>query len=166
VYSTLIFPLLYKLAAQKVQMDWNSSMRSSKLALHRLMFLWCYGVFLCSIPFRKRVILVIRDIIYVINILYSWYLVIYEYFWSVCVEQMILGIHTMSTWFWHKKRTWQSCPIIAVGWWHLSGGCEAPGLGYLVDYWPCGRLCYRIFTWSKSSFIGGMITLCQSHLDV
>jgi hypothetical protein len=31
-------------------------------------------------------------------------LVIYEHFLSVCVEQLILGIHTMSTWFWHKNQ--------------------------------------------------------------
>jgi hypothetical protein len=37
-----------------------------------------------AVLFRKRVILVFRDIIYVINIIYSWYLVICEHFWSVC----------------------------------------------------------------------------------
>jgi hypothetical protein len=39
------FPLQYKSAAQKVKMDWNSSMRSSKLALPQLLFLWCLGAF-------------------------------------------------------------------------------------------------------------------------
>jgi hypothetical protein len=46
-----------------------------------------YGVMESSIvPFHKRVNLVFRDIIYVINILYSWHLAIYEHFMSVCVE--------------------------------------------------------------------------------
>jgi hypothetical protein len=40
-------------------------------ALPRLLFLWCYGVFRCFVLFRMRVTLVFRDIIYVINILYS-----------------------------------------------------------------------------------------------
>jgi hypothetical protein len=52
-----------------------------------------------AISFRMRVIFVFRDIIYVINILYSWHLVICEHFLSICVEQLILCIHTMGTWF-------------------------------------------------------------------
>jgi hypothetical protein len=76
-------------------------------ALLRLLFLWCYGVFCYFVSFRMRVALVSRDIIYVINILYLWHLVICEHFWSVCVEQVILSIHMMSTWFWHKNRVWQ-----------------------------------------------------------
>jgi hypothetical protein len=56
---------------------------------------------------RLRVILVFRDIIYVIIVFYLWHLVISEHFLSVCVEQLILGIHTMNTWFWHKNRVWQ-----------------------------------------------------------
>jgi hypothetical protein len=28
--------------------------------------------------------------------------------------------------------------------WHLSKGCEAPELGYLMECWPTGYLCYRI----------------------
>jgi hypothetical protein len=65
----------------------------------------CPGCYSCgvlessAVPFHKRVVLVFRDFIYVINILYSWHLVICEHFLSVCVEQLILGIHTMSTWF-------------------------------------------------------------------
>jgi hypothetical protein len=43
--------------------------------------------------FRLRVVIVFRGNIYVIIILYSWHLVIYEHFWSVCMEQLILG-HT------------------------------------------------------------------------
>jgi hypothetical protein len=99
-------------------MEWNSSMRSSRLALPRLLFLWCYEVFHGSIPFHKRVALVFRDIIFVINILYLWHLVIYEHFMSVCVEQLILGTHAMSTWFWHKNRVWH---LIKSLFYHGSG---------------------------------------------
>jgi hypothetical protein len=63
------FPLLLKRAAQKERMDWNSSTRSSRLRVAPLSFLWCYGVFRYSVPLR--VIIVLRDTIYVINILYS-----------------------------------------------------------------------------------------------
>jgi hypothetical protein len=71
-----------------------------------LSFLWSYGVFRCSVSLRVNI--VFRYIIYAINIFYSWHLVIYEHFLSVCVEQLILGIHTMSTWFWHKNRVWHT----------------------------------------------------------
>jgi hypothetical protein len=57
--------------------------------LPRLPFLWSYGVFRYSI--LLRVIIVFRDITYVINLLYLWHLVICEHFWVVCVEQLILG---------------------------------------------------------------------------
>jgi hypothetical protein len=59
-----------------------------------------------NVLFHKRVALVFRDIIYVINILYSWHLALWEHFWSMCMEQIILGTHVMSTWFWHKNRVW------------------------------------------------------------
>jgi hypothetical protein len=39
------FPLLYKPATQTVKLICNSSTRSSRLALLRLLFLWCYGLF-------------------------------------------------------------------------------------------------------------------------
>jgi hypothetical protein len=53
-----------------------------------------YGVMESSaIPFHLRVVKVFRDIIYVIILLYSSHLFICEHFWSVCVEQLILG-HT------------------------------------------------------------------------
>jgi hypothetical protein len=70
----------------------------------------CPGCYSCGViesfivPFHKTVILVFRDIIYVIDILYSGNLAICEHFVAVCVEQLILGIQTMSTWFWHKNR--------------------------------------------------------------
>jgi hypothetical protein len=82
--------------------------------LPRLPFLWSYGVFRYSISLR--VIIVFKDIIYVINILYSWHFVICEDFLSVCVEQLILGVHTMSTWFWHKNRVWQAMPPVDCLW--------------------------------------------------
>jgi hypothetical protein len=82
-------------------------------ALPQLPFLWCYGVFRCSLPFHMRVDLVFRDIIYVINIIYSSHLTIFEHFWSVCVEQLIMGIHMMSTWLWHKNRVWHSWSVCA-----------------------------------------------------
>jgi hypothetical protein len=30
--------------------------------------------------------------------------VICEHFWSVGLEQLIMGIYLMSTWFWHKNQ--------------------------------------------------------------
>jgi hypothetical protein len=61
---------------------WTGILRWGVLGyvLHRLSFLWCYGVFRYSIPLR--VIIVFRDTIYrIINILYLWHLVICEHFW-------------------------------------------------------------------------------------
>jgi hypothetical protein len=54
-----------------------------------LPFLWCYGVFRYSVSLR--VILVFKDIIYVMIILY---IMTFGYKWAllaVCVEQLILG---------------------------------------------------------------------------
>jgi hypothetical protein len=62
------FPLLLKPAAQKEKMDWNSLMRRSRLRVALVAVLWCYGVFRCSVSLR--VVLVFKDIIYVIIILY------------------------------------------------------------------------------------------------
>jgi hypothetical protein len=60
------FPLLLKHAAQKERMDWNSSMRSSKLRVAPVVI----PVVLWSIPLR--VVIVFRDTIYaIIIILYS-----------------------------------------------------------------------------------------------
>jgi hypothetical protein len=86
------FPLLYKPIAQKVKMDWNFLMRSSRLALPRLIScgLWSLPLF-CLV----RVVLVLRDIIYVIIILYLWHLAICEHFISVCV---------WNTWSWTHMR--------------------------------------------------------------
>jgi hypothetical protein len=77
-----------------------------------LPFLWCYGVFRCSISLI--VILVFRDLIYVIIILYSWYLVIYEHFWPYVWNNWSWVMHTMSTQFWHKNRVWQGMYLFLV----------------------------------------------------
>jgi hypothetical protein len=47
--------------------------------LPRLSFQWSYGVFRYSVSLR--IVIVFRDITYVIIILYSWHMVICEYFW-------------------------------------------------------------------------------------
>jgi hypothetical protein len=47
-------------------MDWNSLTMSPRLRVTQLLFLWYYGVFRCFISLR--VILVFKDIIYVIII--------------------------------------------------------------------------------------------------
>jgi hypothetical protein len=76
--------------------------------LPRLSFLWCYGVFRCSVSLR--VIIVFRDTTCVIIILYSWHLVICEHFWPYVWNDWSLVMHTMSTWFWHKNQVWQETP--------------------------------------------------------
>jgi hypothetical protein len=90
VLNLAIFPLLLKPAAQKEMMDWNSSMRSSRLwVAPGLPFLWCYRVFRYFVPLR--VVLVCKDFICVIIVLY---IMTFGYLWAllaVCVEQMILG---------------------------------------------------------------------------
>jgi hypothetical protein len=112
VLNLTIFPLLLKPAAQKEKMDWNYSTRVLGYVLPWLMFLWCYGIFRCSI--LLRVILVFRDIIYVIIILYSWQLIICEHFWSYVWNNWSWVMHTMSTWFWHKNRVWQCATTCSV----------------------------------------------------
>jgi hypothetical protein len=67
-----------------------------------LPFLWSYGVFHCSVSLR--VIIVFKDIIYVIIILYSW---LCEPFWLYVWNNWSWVMYTMSTWFWHKNRVWQ-----------------------------------------------------------
>jgi hypothetical protein len=59
-----------------------------------------------AVLFHLRVITVLRDIIYVIIILYSWHLVIWEHFWPDVWYNWSWVMHTMSTWFWHKNRVW------------------------------------------------------------
>jgi hypothetical protein len=72
--------------------------------LPRLPFLWSYGVFCCSISLR--VVIVFRDITYVIIILYSWHLAIYKHFWPYVWNNWSWVMHMMSTWFWHKNWVW------------------------------------------------------------
>jgi hypothetical protein len=68
--------------------------------LPRLPFLWSNGVFRYSVSLR--VVIVFRDIIYVIIIPYSWHLVICDYFCPYVWNIWSWVMHTMSTWFWHK----------------------------------------------------------------
>jgi hypothetical protein len=56
-----------------------------------------------------------------------------------------------------------SCLVVAVGWWHLSGGMRSPRawiFGGVLTMWIPVLL---NLTWSKSSFTGGTLILCQSH---
>jgi hypothetical protein len=63
------FPLLLKPPAQKEMMDWNSLTRSFRLRIAPgCPFLWCDEAFRYSVPLR--VVLVNKDNIYVIIILY------------------------------------------------------------------------------------------------
>jgi hypothetical protein len=73
VLNLAISPLLLKPAAQKEKMYWNSLTRSSRLCATPVavpVVLWSLSLF-CYVSFRMRVALVFRDIIYIINILYS-----------------------------------------------------------------------------------------------
>jgi hypothetical protein len=135
------FPLLLKLAAHKEKVDWNSLTRSFRLHVIQLPFLWSYGVFHCFVLFW--VILVFRDIICVIIVLYSCYLVICEHFLSVCVEQLIPGIYTMSTWFWHKNRVWQKWYQSRVN--HRSASLDRKVLS-LVLFWIFAKIIYSILS--------------------
>jgi hypothetical protein len=102
VLNLTIFPCYSNLLLRRWR--WTGILRWGDLGYVSLQlpFLWSYGVFCCSISLR--VVLVFRDIIYVMIVLYLWHLVICEHFLSVYVEQLMLGIHMMSTWFWHKNQ--------------------------------------------------------------
>jgi hypothetical protein len=88
VYSTLLSP-------PAVQTCCSEGEDGLKFFKEEFYVVRCPGCCFCGVmessvvPFHMRVVLVFRDIMYVINILYSWYLVICEHFWSVCVEQLI-----------------------------------------------------------------------------
>ncbi len=91
---------------------WTGILRRGVLGyvLPWLSFLWCYGVFRCSVSLR--VVIVFRDTIYVIIIiLYLWYLVIYKHFWPYVWNNWSWIIHTISTWFWHKTEYDTARPI-------------------------------------------------------
>jgi hypothetical protein len=86
-----------------------------------LPFLWCYGVFHCSVPLR--VITVFRDAIYVIIIIcYSWHLVICEHFWPYVWNNWSRVMHLISTWFWYQNRVWQFACVACF--WSLPLGAE------------------------------------------
>jgi hypothetical protein len=76
------FPPLLKPAAQKMDRK-NSLMRSSRLALAWLISCGLWSLLMVCFV---RVVLVFKDIIYVIIILYSLHLAICEHIISVCVE--------------------------------------------------------------------------------
>jgi hypothetical protein len=105
ILNLAIFPCYSNLMLKRRR--WTGILRRGVLGyvLPRLSFLWSYEVFCWSISLR--VIIVFRDIIYVIIILYSWHLVICEHFWSYVWNNWSWVMHTMSTWFWYKNRLWQ-----------------------------------------------------------
>jgi hypothetical protein len=105
VFNLAIFPCYLNLLLRKRR--WTGILQRGVLGymLSWLPFLWCYGVF-CYFT-SLRVIIVFRDIVYVIIILYSWHLVICEPFWPYVWNNWSWVVHTMSTWFWHKNRVWQ-----------------------------------------------------------
>jgi hypothetical protein len=51
------------------------------------------------------------------------------------------------------------------GWWCLFGDVNPPGLGYLVESWPPGYLCYRVLH-GIHCFYQDMFTLCHNHRGV
>jgi hypothetical protein len=104
VLNLVIFPCYSNLLLRRRR--WTRILRWRVLdyVLPRLPFLWSYRVFRCSI--LLRVVIVFRDITYVIILLYLWYLVICEHFWSYVWNNWSWVMHTMSTWFWHKNQVW------------------------------------------------------------
>jgi hypothetical protein len=105
VHNLAIFPCYSNLLLRRRR--WSRILWWGVLGyvLPQLPFLWCYGVFRCSISLR--VVLVFKDIIYVIiYTLYSWHLVICEHFWPHVCNNWSWVMHTMSTWFWHRNRVW------------------------------------------------------------
>jgi hypothetical protein len=107
VLNIAIFPLLLKLAAQKMKIVWNSLMRSSRLALPRLHIPMDYGVFHCSTSVRESFSL-LKDNIYLMIILYSWHLALLWILMFVCMEILFLGTHAMSIGFWSQNWVWQA----------------------------------------------------------
>jgi hypothetical protein len=103
VLDLTIFPGYSNLLLRRRR--WTRILRRGVLGyvLPWLTFLWSYGVFCCCISLR--VVIVFRDIIYVIIILYSWHLVICEHFWPYVCNNWSWVLHTMSTWFWQESPT-------------------------------------------------------------
>jgi hypothetical protein len=110
VLNPAIFPCYSNLLLRRRR--WSEILRRRVLGyvLSQLSFLWSYGVFHCSVSLR--VVIVFRDITYVIIILYSWHLVICEHFWPYVWNNWSWVMHTMSTWFWHKNQVWYQCPPV------------------------------------------------------
>jgi hypothetical protein len=112
VYSTLLFSPCYSNLLLR-RRGWTGILwrRVLGYVLPRLSFLWCYRVFRCSVPLR--VIIVFRDTIYVIIIIfYSWDLVICESFYPYVWNNWSWVMHAMSTWFWCKNRV---CQFLGLG---------------------------------------------------
>jgi hypothetical protein len=94
----------------------------------------CPGCRSCGVM-ESSAIIVFRDIIYVIIILYSWHVVICEHFWPYVWTNWSWVMLTMRTWFWHINRVWQ--------WRALTSGPPAQAHGfsstllYIVpaEYW-------------------------------
>jgi hypothetical protein len=105
VLNIVIFPCYWNLLLKRRR--WIGILRRRILGyvLPRLPFIWSYGVFRYFV--LLRVIIVFRDITYVIILLYSWHLVIYEHFWPYVWNNWSWVMHTTSTWFWHKNKVWQ-----------------------------------------------------------
>jgi hypothetical protein len=105
ILKLAIFPCYSNLLLRRIR--WIGILQWGVLGyvLPRLLFLWSYGVFRYSISLS--VVIVFRDITYVIIILYSWHLVICEHFWPYVWNNWSWVMHTMSTWFWHINRVWQ-----------------------------------------------------------
>jgi hypothetical protein len=104
VLNLAIFPCYSNLLLRRrrwIGILWRGVLRC---VLPRLPFLWSYGVFRYFASLR--VIVVFRDIIYVI-ILYSCHLVIYEHFWPYVWNNWSWVMHTMSTWFRNKNQIWE-----------------------------------------------------------
>jgi hypothetical protein len=78
VLNLAIFPCYSNLLLRKKW--WTGILQRGVLgyASPRLSFLWCYGVFRCSIPLR--VVLVFKDIIYIIIIFYT---MTFGYLWAL-----------------------------------------------------------------------------------
>jgi hypothetical protein len=105
VLNLTIFPCYSNLLLKR---RWIGILRWGVLGyvLPQLLFLWSYRVFHYSI--LLRVMIVFRDITYVIIILHSWHLVICEHFWPYVWNNWSWVMHMMSTWFWHKNQVWHN----------------------------------------------------------